>query len=137
MQQQDVRTQHTISDDIMVERERQVAERIRERSSAFTLRQMASIHQMSIPFLRGFAERYGITFVGTDGSRSKRLSTVIMSRERDHTSTVVARSVTRKTVSTLDFGKVSAAVQELGRRRCQEELNSFNASIRDLALTNT
>lgn len=137
MLQQGERTQHSTSDDIMVERERQVADRIRERSSTFTIRQMASIHQMSIPYLRGFAERYGITFVGTDGSRSKRLSSAVISREREHTSIVVARSLTRKPITSLDLGKVSPEVQERGRRRCQEELNSFIQTIRDLSLTNT
>lgn len=121
----------------MVARERQVAERIRENSATFTIRQMANICQMSIPFLRGFAVRHGISFVGTDGSRTKRLSSAIVSREREHTSTVVARSVTRKPVTSLDFEKITPDLRERARRRDQESYNSFIEYIRDLSATHT
>lgn len=121
----------------MVTRERQVADRIRETSATFTIRQMASIHKMSIPFLRDFAVRHGISFVGTDGSRTKRLSSAVISREREHTSTVVARSVSRKPVTSLDFDKITPDLRERARRRDQESFNSFIEYIRDLSATHT
>lgn len=135
-QAQSQRTQDS-SDDIMCAREREVAERIRDKSDLFTIRQMASIHRMSIPYLRGFAERYGITFAGTDGSRTKRLSSAIIARERRHTSTVVARSVTRKPVTSLDCEKISPELRERARRRDQESVNSFVEHLRELSMTHT
>ena len=125
------------SDDIMAIREREVAERIRERSDVFTIRQMASIHKMSIPYLRDFADRHGITFVGTDGSRTKRLSSAIIAREREHTSTVVARSITRKPVTSLDNEKITPELRERARRRDQESFNSFIERLRELSATLT
>jgi hypothetical protein len=133
--------QHSKSDDILVVREREVAERIREKSDTFTIRQMASIHRMTIPYLKGFAERYGITFVGTDGSRTKRLSSAIIARERRHTTTIVARSVTRKPVTSLvtsiDCDKITPELKERARRREQESANSFIEYLRDLSKTHT
>jgi hypothetical protein len=133
--------QDSTSDDIMVVREREVAERIREKSDTFTIRQMASIHRMTIPYLRGFAERYGITFAGNDGNRSKRLSSAVIARERRHTTTIVARSVNRKPVTSLltaiDCEKITPELKERARRREQESTNSFIEYLRDLSKTHT
>ncbi|MFU5279265.1 hypothetical protein ACM7YY_31480 [Pseudomonas aeruginosa] len=131
------RTQNDVSDDIMLARELEVAERIRDKSSMFTIRQVASIHRMSIPYLRQFAERHGITFVGTDGSRTKRISSAVIARERRHTSTVVARSLTRKPVTSLDSEKITPELRERARRRDQESVNGFIESLRELSLTHT
>lgn len=142
MQQLQVQgTSHSSSDDILVIREREVAERIREKSDTFTIRQMASIHRMSIPYLKGFAERYGITFVGTGGNRTKRLSSAIIARERRHTTTVVARSVSRNPVTslvtTLDCDKITPELRERARRREQGSANSFIEMLRELSKTHT
>lgn len=131
------RAHFDVSEDLMLVRELEVAARIRDKSSMFTIRQVASIHKMSIPFLRDFAERHGITFVGTDGSRTKRISSVVIARERRHTSTVVARSLTRKTVTSLDSEKLTPELRERARRRDQESVNGFIEHLRDLSLTHT
>lgn len=123
------------AEDIMAIREREVAQRIRANSDSFTIRQMASIHKMSIPFLRGFAQRYGITFA--DRSRSKRLSSATIRREKQHTSTVVARSVSRKPVMSLDTDKITPDLLERARRRDQESVNGFIERLRELAATHT
>lgn len=135
MQQQMQQALFTPSDDIMAIREREVAQRIRDNSDTFTIRQMASIHKMSIPFLRDFAQRYGITFA--DGSRSKRLSSATIRREKQHTSTVVARSVSRKPVTSLDADKITPDLLERARRRDQESVNGFIERLRELAATHT
>jgi len=135
MLQQVQRTQLSQSDDIMAIREREVAERIRNNSDTFTIRQMASIHKMSIPFLRDFAQRYGITF--TDSSRSKRLSSATIKREKQHTSAVVARSVSRKPVTSLDSDKITPELRERARRRDQESVNGFIEYLRELSPTHT
>jgi len=134
MFQQEQRTQHSQADDIMAIREREVAERIRSNSDTFTIRQMANIHKMSIPFLRDFAERHGITFVGTDGNRTKRLSSAAIKREKQHTSAVVARSVSRKPVTSLDADKITPELRERARRRDQET-GSSNTSVNCLLHT--
>ncbi len=126
-----------VSDNLMLARELEVAERIRDKSGMFTIRQVASIHKMSIPFLREFAERHGITFVGTDGSRTKRISSAVIARERRHTSTVVARSLTRKPVTSLDSDKLTPELRERARRRDQESVNGFIEHLRDLSQTHT
>lgn len=130
-------TQVDVSQNIMLARELEVAERIRDKSSMFSIRQVASIHKMSIPYLREFAKRHGITFVATDGSRTKRISSVVIARERRHTSTVVARSLTRKPVTTLDSDKITPELRERARRRDQESVNEFIEHLRDLSLTHT
>lgn len=135
MHQQVQRTQHSQSDDIMAIREREVAERIRGSSETFTIRQMANIHKMSIPFLRDFAQRYGISFA--DGSRSKRLSSAAIRREKQHTSAVVARSVSRKPVTSLDSEKITPDLRERARRRDQESVNGFVEHLRELTTTHT
>jgi len=137
MFQQEQRTQHSQADDIMAIREREVAERIRSNSDTFTIRQMANIHKMSIPFLRDFAERHGITFVGTDGNRTKRLSSAAIKREKQHTSAVVARSVSRKPVTSLDADKITPELRERARRRDQESVNGFVEYLRELSTTHT
>lgn len=135
MHQQVQRTQLSSSDDIMAIREREVAERIRGSSETFTIRQMANIHKMSIPFLRDFAERHGISFA--DGSRSKRLSSAAIRREKQHTSAVVARSVSRKQVTSLDSEKITPELRERARRRDQESVNGFVEYLRELTTTHT
>lgn len=125
------------SDDIMVIREREVAERIRAMSGTFTIRQMASIHRMSIPYLREFAKRYGICFVNNEGNRSKRLSSAIIARERVHTTTIVARSLVRKPVTTLDSDKITPELRERARRRDLESANSFVEMLRELSKSHT
>lgn len=134
MHQQVQRTQYSPSDDIMAIREREVAERIRGSSETFTLRQMANIHKMSIPFMRDFAQRHGISFA--DGTRSKRLSSAIR-REKQHTSAVVARSVSRKPVTSLDSDKITPELRERARRRDQESVNGFVEYLRELTATHT
>lgn len=125
------------AEDVLAVRELETAERIRSNSDTFTIRQMASIHNMSIPFLRDFAERHGITFVGTDGNRTKRLSSATIARERRHTSAVVARSVSRKPVMSLDSEKITPELRERARRRDQESVNGFVEYLRELSLTHT
>lgn len=137
MLQQEQRTQYSQADDIMAVREREVAERIRSNSSTFTIRQMANIHKMSIPFLRVFAERHGITFVGTDGNRTKRLSSAAIKREKQHTSAVVARSLTRRLSTSLDSDKITPDLRERARRRDQESVNGFVEHLRELTATHT
>lgn len=138
MQQFAQRTQISSSeDDVMVARELEVAERIRGGSEIFSIRQMASIHKMSIPFLREFAERHGITFAGADGNRTKRLSSATINRERKHTSAIVERSVCRKPVASLDSEKITPELRERARRRDQESVNGFIEYLRELSLTHT
>ncbi|MCF5371240.1 hypothetical protein [Pseudomonas syringae] len=128
-------TQDSTTNDIMNVREREVAERIREKSGTFTIRQMASIHNMSIPFMKGFAARHGIHF--KEGSRTKRLSSVVIDLERRHTSTVVARSISRKPVTSIDSEKITRELRELAKRRDRESSNSFVEMLRDLSKTHT
>ncbi|NVL48700.1 hypothetical protein F2S72_01660 [Pseudomonas syringae pv. actinidiae] len=124
-------------DDVLVTRELEVAERIRGGSEIFSIRQMASIHKMSMPFLRQFAERHGITFAEAGGTRTKRLSGALIHRERRHTSAIVARSVTRKSVSSLDSEKITPELRERARRRDQESVNGFVEYLRALSMTHT
>lgn len=138
MQQSAQRTLYSPSEeDVLAIRELETAERIRGNSSIFTIRQMASIHNMSIPYLREFADHHKITFVGTDGNRTKRLSSATIARERRHTSAVVARSVSRKPVTSLDADKITPELRERARRRDQESVNGFIEYLRELSLTHT
>lgn len=132
------RTQYSPSEDsVMVARELEVANRIRGGSEIFSIRQMASIHQMSIPFLREFADTHGIIFAGADGNRTKRLSSATINRERVHTSAILARSVSRKPVASLDCEKITPELRERARRRDQESVNGFVEYLRELSLTHT
>lgn len=131
------RTQHSSSEDIMVTRELEVAARIRSESDSFTIRQMASIHRMSIPYLRLFAERHGITFASTDSSVTMRLSSALVDRERRHVSAVAERSLVRKPVISLDSDKITPALRERARRRDEESVNSFVSHLRELSMTHT
>lgn len=138
MQQFAQRTQLSPSeDDVLVARELEVAERIRGGSELFSIRQMASIHRMSIPFMRQFAERHGITFAEAGGNRTKRLSGATINRERNHASAIVARSVSRKPVTSLDSEKITPELRERARRRDQESVNGFIEYLRVLSLTHT
>jgi hypothetical protein len=121
--------------DTLAVRESQVAERIREKSGTFSIRQSANINRMSIPYLRIFADRHGITFAGDEGPKTKRLASSIIARERNHTSTIVARSLSRKPVTSLDSDKITPALRERARRREQEESNSFIEKLRELTFT--
>lgn len=138
MQQSAQRTQLSPDgESVMIARELEVAERIRGGSEIFSIRQSASIHKMSIPFMREFANRHGITFAGADGNRTKRLSSATINRERRHTSAIVARSVCRKPVASLDCEKITPELRERARRRDQESVNGFIEYLRELSKTHT
>lgn len=121
----------------MLARELEVAERIRGGSEIFSIRQMASIHKMSIPFMRAFATRHGITFAGADGNCTKRLSSAVIKREAEHSSAIVARSVNRKPLETLDSSKITPDQRERARRRDQQSVNGFIEYLRELSKTHT
>ncbi|KKN89625.1 hypothetical protein LCGC14_0237570 [marine sediment metagenome] len=124
--------------DPMKARQRKVVENIRELSANFTLRQVASIHRISMPSLQELAEQNDITFLDTSGTRSKRISSELIARERSHVAALVHRSiVTRKPVTSLDSDKISPALAELARRRDNEETNAFIDHLRELGKTNT
>lgn len=125
------------ANDVLEIRENRVVERIRELSQCFTVRQVASIHQMSITFLQGFAEKHGIQFQINGGTRTKRISSERIAREKLHTQATAARSVTRRVVSTLDSSKITPELRELARRRDQERTNSFIEMLREYGKTHT
>ena len=120
------------SADPLVDREMRVVERMREMSQFFTIRQVASIHDMSVPGLKAFAERHGITFHDNGGHRTKRIASEWIAREKLHTKAVIHRTINRKRVTSIDDSKITPALRERARRRDEEESNSFIQMLRDL-----
>lgn len=124
--------------DTLEVRKMRVVDKVRDLSEKFTIRQVAQIHQMSLPYLANLAETYDITFLDIGGSRSKRISTELVARERSHVRALSERSIVqRKTVRTLDSKKINPVLAELARKRDQEETNSFIDRLRELGKTNT
>ncbi len=124
--------------DVMELRKLRVVEKVRELSANFTLRQVASIHQMSMPYLRELADKHSIEFLDNSGSRSKRISSELIAREKSHVRALAERSIARRTpVTSLDSEKITPVLAELARRRDNEETNSFIDYLRELGRTNT
>tara|TARA_R110002124_G_scaffold128157_22_gene288758 strand:+ start:1436 stop:2092 length:657 start_codon:yes stop_codon:yes gene_type:complete len=112
--------------------------KVRDLSASFTIRQVAAIQQMSIPYLAALAEKHDIIFLDNSGSRSKRIASDLIARERSHTQVMAERSIIgRKAVKSLGSQKINPALAELARRRDQEETNSFIDRLRELGKTNT
>lgn len=118
-------------------RELKVAERMRETSDQFSIRQVASIHSMSVPGLKAFAERHNISFRDTSGVRSKRVSSELLDRERQHVQAMRYRSFTRDRVTSIDSEKITPALRELAKRRDLEESNKFVRLLVELSKTHT
>lgn len=130
-------TSGTSGSDPLQDREQQVAERMREMSQYFTIRQVASIHDMSVPGLKTFADRHGIVFHDNGGHRTKRIASERIAREKEHTRAIIHRSLDRRPVTSIDSAKITPELRERARRRDQEESNAFINMLRELGKSYT
>ena len=114
-----------------------VVERIRDLSTSYTLRHVASILGMTQPYLSGLAERHGIKFVDTKISRSKRLHSSVVARERQHAQALVHRSLRPLQGSLIDSDKISPQLRDKARREELRRENTFIEHLRELGKTHT
>lgn len=132
-----VTSDSVLSSDPLEARELKVVERMREMSQHFTIRQVASIHDMSVPGVKAFADRHGISFHDNGGHRTKRVCSVWIDQEKKHTKVIVHRSLNRKPVVSIDDEKITPQLKELARRRDEEASNTFVTYLRDLGTRHT
>lgn len=119
-------------------RRNKVIESIRNLSSSYTLRHVASIHGMTQPYLAHLAELHDIQFLDTKVSRSKRVSSRLVARERDHIQAVVHRSIGRPAKKGLiDSKKLSPELRDLARRMELQRANDFIQKLHELGKTLT